>query len=305
MTDKALQPDSKLACELLIQWLSDRISSDNNDWLYRQTDKILKSNSNRDLHITLGLIPRKLPRRELALSDAELVKAEAICTGWNPSTWSIDTAARVAVLCHLASHFEERFTELLPDLFRNADLAESIAYYSGIALYPQSANLDWQIGEGLRTSMRAVFEAIAHNNPYAARHFDQNRWNHMVLKALFIESTLAPICGLDKRANPELALILCDYAHERWAAGRPVSPELWRCVGRFASGPMVEDLHRAAAAEDLPEKKAGLLALSQCTDPAAQRYLKKYPELVSAISSGDLSWDTLNSHGEVNCKSAA
>ena len=71
----------------------------------------------------------------------------------------------------------------------------------------------------------------------------------MVLKALFVETTLAPIVGLDERANPELARILRDYAHERWAAGRPVSPELWRCVGPFATdAAALDDLDRAEQA---------------------------------------------------------
>ena len=31
---------------------------------------------------------------------------------------------------------------------------------------PSPTALEWQVGEGLRTSMRAVFEAIAHRSPY-------------------------------------------------------------------------------------------------------------------------------------------
>ena len=69
--------------------------------------------------------------------------------------------------------------------------------------------------------MRAVFEAVAHRSPYPREQFSENRWNHMVLKALFVDSTLHPMQGLEERANPELAKMLCDYAHERWAAGRP------------------------------------------------------------------------------------
>ena len=121
-----------------------------------------------------------------------------------------------------------------------------MALYRGLPLYPEPEAFEWQVGEGLRTSMRAVFEAIAHRSPYPKENFSEDRWNHMVLKALFIGSTLAPIQGLDERANPTLAQILRDYAHERWAAGRPVTPELWRCIGPFAEGIMLDDLERLA-----------------------------------------------------------
>ena len=57
----------------------------------------------------------------------------------------------------------------------------------------------------------------------------------MVLKALFIDNPLHPIEGLDRRWNLEVARILCDYTHESRAAGRPVTPDLWRGVGRFAA----------------------------------------------------------------------
>ena len=60
--------------------------------------------------------------------------------------------------------------------------------------------------------------------PILGHYFDEHRWNHMVLKALFNGAALAPIQGLDERANPELAAMLRDYAHERWAADRAVSP---------------------------------------------------------------------------------
>ena len=121
--------------------------------------------------------------------------------------------------------------------------------------------------------MRAVFEAVAHRNPYPSEQFAENRWNHMVLKALFVGSTLHPIQGLDERANPPLARMLCDYAHERWAAGRPVSPELWRCVGPHADAEALADLQRVLATGDASERKAAALALAACPDPRASALL--------------------------------
>jgi hypothetical protein len=279
--------------ELLQRWLTERASRENCDWLQAQLDKVLRANSDRDLHITLGMIPRKFGRDDLSLSADELAAAHAARPNWNPAGWSIDTAARILVLCRLAERGEEQFGATFTDLSRSADLAESIALYSGVPLYPAGDALDEQIGEGLRTNMRAVFEAIAHHNPYPAENFSENRWNHMVLKALFIDSTLAPIQGLDDRANAELATILCDYAHERWAAGRPVTPELWRCVGPFATGPMIDDLARVIDNGTELERQAALLALAASSDPAAREIVGKFPETGEAIANGSLTWDSL------------
>ncbi len=55
----------------------------------------------------------------------------------------------------------------------------------------------------------------------------------MVLKALFIESPLWPIQGLDERANPHLAQMLIDYMRERIAAKRVVHYELFRAIGGY------------------------------------------------------------------------
>jgi hypothetical protein len=142
--------------------------------------------------------------------------------------------------------------------------------------------------------MRAVFEAVAHRNPYPKEQFSENRWNHMVLKALFVGSTLSPIQGLDQRANPALARMLCDYAHERWAAGRPVSPELWRCVGPYADAEALGDLQRVLATGDTNERKAAALALTASPDAArVKELLSQAPDLAAAVEGGSLSWDNL------------
>jgi hypothetical protein len=143
--------------------------------------------------------------------------------------------------------------------------------------------------------MKNVFEAIAHRNPYPSEQFSEPAWNQMVLKALFVGSPLWPIAGLDRRGNPELARMLCDYAHERWSAGRPVSPELWRCVGPHATGTMLQDLERVLKKGTEQERAAVALSLRGTSDPAATKLLNADPVL--AATSRGLSWERLVSAG--------
>src|SRR5262249_52924198 len=153
---------------------------------------------------------------------------------WDPSDWSIDQAARIAFVLAGQARDGKAFKTRLEKLFYTAGVWELIAFYWGPPGYSHPREHLAPGPEGPPHAIQPIFEAVAHRNPYPMEQFDENAWNHMVLKALFIGSKLAPILGLDERANPPLARMLCDYAHERWAAQRPVSPELWRCVGSHA-----------------------------------------------------------------------
>ena len=222
--------------DLLREWVL-RQAGDQSDWFTQSLDSM---RTERDLHIVLGLAPRRLGKADLALTDADLEAAKGAYPDWDPSGWSVDGAARVCAL--LSFNGQRPFAEIFKDLRRTSDVAEMIALYRGLPLYPDPETLHFECGEGLRSNLKPVFEAIAHQNPFPRDHFDDHRWNHMILKALFVGSDLAPITGLDSRANPELARILIDYANERWAAGRPVTPELWRPVRPFAQDPSIRPM---------------------------------------------------------------
>jgi hypothetical protein len=276
---------------LLTGWLRRQLPAAAADWLDQQLAR-LGAVADRDLYVVLGLVPRRLGRDDLELTDADIAQAQAARPGWDPRGWSVDQAARIVVLL-TAGGSGERFSARFVQLCRTADVAEAIAFYRGLPLYPEPSLLEAQAAEGTRSNMRAVFEAVAHRNPYPREQFSENRWNHMVLKALFVGSTLAPIQGLDQRANPALMRMLCDYAHERWAAGRPVSPELWRCVGAFADAEALADLQRVLATGAATERRAAALALAACPDPQAKALLAAAPDLAAAIERGELGWDRL------------
>ena len=283
---------TQAAIDLLHGWLARQLPDASAFWLDDQLAKLGSDPADRELHIALGMVPRRLGKDDLALGAEDLEAAGTARDGWDPRGWSVDVAARVLVLCRAGGSgaaFAKRFT----DLCRSADVAESIAFYCGLPLYRSPELLETQAAEGLRPNMRAGFEAIAHRNPFPRERFEENRWNHMVLKALFIDSTLAPIQGLDERANPELARILCDYAHERWAAGRPITPELWRCVGPFARGDALADLERVLTTGGETERKAAVLALTANPAPAARDLAARAGELTAAIASGELTWQTV------------
>jgi len=265
-------------------------------WVSKSLAQLAAGPPERTLHIFMGLVPRRLGKADLIFSDQDRSDAQEARPGWRLDGWSIDGAARVLAL--LVFRGQRPFAELLKDLRRTADAAELIALYRGLPLYPEPESLHFEAGEALRTNTRPVFEAVAHHNPFPREHFDVHRWNHMVLKALFIGSRLAPIDGLDDRANPELARILHEFAHERWAAGRSVSPELWRCVGRFA----VDDADVADLAHALTlgarHVHAAALALAASPSPQACAVLKARPDAQQVIDSG-LGWTNLDVLEEV------
>ena len=273
----------------LQDWLDQRLDPAATAWLHDSAASLAGGGTDRELFRVVSLVSRKVGKAPLALDAAALALAEESRPGWDPSRWSVDQAARVRLLLAAAGD-GDAFVRRLDQLCATADVDELVAFYRGLPLYPDPPRHRMRASEGVRSNMSVVFEAVAHHNPYPAEQLPEEAWNQMVLKALFVGSALDPIVGLDRRANATLARMLGDYAHERWAAGRPVSPELWRCVGPFASGPMLDDLGRVLETGKPPERAAAVLALRSSPFPDARRLLDRHAGWRDAVAARGVDW---------------
>jgi hypothetical protein len=178
-------------------------------------------------------------------------------------------------------------------LYETADVGEALALQKSLAVLPNPEGHLARAREAIRSNIKAVFEAIALRNPYPAAQFDEVGWNQMVVKTFFVESPIHEIEGIDRRVNPPLARMLSDLAHERWAAGRAFSPQLWRCVGPCADDRGLDDLKKVLSRDAPAEKRAAALALHSCPNPRAAAILQAEPALAAAARAGSLTWENI------------
>ncbi len=222
--------DVTQAIQLLHNCLSRQISREALNWLEEKTNHISQGGAQRLFYTAFSAVPRYLGKQQLTLSTQDLRAAAAIRPGWNPQHWSVDQAGRTLIVLSLPHTDVEKYLWILEQVFTTADVRELVALYQSLPLLPHPEKHCARAAEGVRSNMTSVFNAVALRNPYPADYFDDLAWNQMILKALFVGSPLHLIQGLDRRANPELAKMLVDYASERQAANRSVSPELWELV---------------------------------------------------------------------------
>ncbi len=288
--------------DLLYRWVSRQVNTEAFNWLDKKRQQISEGAAPFLFFTAFSAVPRYTEKNEIQPTVEELELASNLCSNWYPANWTIDQAARTLLVLSLPSNDADKYLRTLDRVFASADVRELVALYQALPLLPNPERFRDRAAEGIRSNMTAVFNAVALQNPYPAKYLDNLAWNQMVLKALFVGSPLHLIQGIDERANPELARMLVDYAHERWAAGRNVSPELWRCVGEFANSEMLVDLERVLTEsytkadsngkgqQKLLERTAAALACADSPLPQAQEILAQYPDLQNDIQAGRLTW---------------
>lgn len=286
--------DLTSATDILHYWLSQQIAPEGLTWLDEKRRQISEGAPERVFFTAFSAVPRYTGKKDLELTYQDWQAVEVIRSGWSPAYWSVDQAARTLLVLSLPQEDAEKYLRTLERVFGAADVGELVALYQALPLLPYPEQHRSRAAEGVRSNMTAVFNAVALRNPYPAEYFDNNAWNQMVLKALFVGSPLHPIQGIDRRANPELAQMLIDYAHERWAAQRSVSPELWRPVGQFCDAATLKDLERVFANPEPVQKEAAALACSQSPLPEAQALLACHPDLQASIQAGILTWESFS-----------
>ena len=279
--------------ELLSDWVQRDASPDAVQWLFEKSEAILDGDT-RTLYLSFGLAARKFGKQDLNLSAADLEKANEARTGWNPQFWTTDQAARTLLIMALPGADPTKYVADLDRLFNAAELGELVALYQALPLLPYPESLVNRAAEGLRTNIKPVFCAVAHRNPFAEEQFDENTWNQMVLKALFIFAPLDPIIGIDRKANPALGRMLIDYAHERLAAKRPIPVELWRVVAPFVDEIALADMEVIFREGEPLEQQAVGLALSQSATDEGDEILSTNPEIANQIQSGQINWQQIS-----------
>jgi hypothetical protein len=286
---------------LLCCWLSRYVTEEGWNWLEEKREQISRGATERVFFTAFSAVPRYTGKKDLELTPEEKQTALNIRPGWSPSHWSVDRVGRTLLLLALPHNNVAAYVRSLEQLFTTADVSELVTLYQSLPLLPHpELHLD-QAAEGIRSNMTAVFNAVALHNPYPADYLDTRAWNQMILKAVFVGSSVDQIWGLEARANPELARMLIDYAHERWAAKRPVNPELWRLVGPFADAAIVTDLEKVFNQSDVVQQEAAALACSQSTLPQAQALLARRPDLHSLIEEGHLTWTSFSEDRLATC----
>lgn len=181
----------------------------------------------------ISMASRHARRRPAGIDADECAAAASLVDGWNPERWSVLDLLRVGLVLAREDLEEESGPRAVIGAIKFGDLGELVALYRSLCLLPRPDDYVWQAGEGCRSNMNEVFEAIACDNPYPVRNFDDVAWRALAIKALFIGAPLWRVQGLDGRLSEEMAHVALDLCEERRSADREIRPELWLCVGVF------------------------------------------------------------------------
>ncbi|KAA0991506.1 EboA domain-containing protein [Dyadobacter aurulentus] len=237
--------------------------------------------------------PRFLSKKIIQPSEEEKWALNTEVPGFSVENWSLVRLSRVWLITQLDPSGKEEYVKNVETLFDTAEMNELVALYSALPLLSYPEQWLFRATDAVRSNMGFVFDAIALHNPYPEKHFSELAWNQMVLKTIFNDKPIHLIDGLQNRANERLAITLSDFAHERWAAGRSVPPQVWRLVGKFMTPTILADMQYLFNSEHDGDRKAAALACSESPLGNAKYLLAKYTDLEKSVKSGALTWAEL------------
>jgi hypothetical protein len=87
--------------------------------------------------------------------------------------------------------------------------------------------------------------------------------------------------------------MLLDFSHERWAAKRSVSPELWRPIAPFVDDSVLSDLRKVLETSSLLEQQAATLTLLASGHPKTSESLDRYGDLSYDATHRKFDWSTI------------
>ncbi|MEX6689637.1 EboA domain-containing protein [Danxiaibacter flavus] len=266
--------------------VSQNVSGEIWNWLHENTNQANTGRFNR----TFAAIPSKTGKASVSITNDQQKQIASLLPGFTIEGWPVDRLCRVWLLMQLDATDQQKYFRSIENLFLTADVNEQEALYASLPVLAYPELWAKRCAEGIRSNIGTVLQTIICDNPYPSVYLDDKAWNQLVLKAFFTEKPVHRIIGLDKRNNKELADTLVDYAHERWAAGRAINPQLWRGVGRFINENNFDDIKRVFDSTDKIEQAAAALACNDANYTPAKELLQSHSRLADEIKNDRLTW---------------
>ena len=253
MLETSIKTNSK---KILYPIIQSKLSSSELNWL----ESVLSFENEALFFQTFGLISRRISSTIPEWTAQEKASLDQLYPSFTKGSWDMQQLCRSLLMIYIPIHQNEKVLKKLAEM---ADIKELVCLYKGLFFLENAQDFVSLVQEGIRTNMAAVFDAIALENPFAAAYLPADAWNQLVLKAVFMGRPLYRIVDLDLRKNEKLALIVHDYIHERWSAGRLVSPEIWRLVAGYVNQDIASDLLRCINSGDSLTQQAATKALKE------------------------------------------
>lgn len=188
-------------------------------------------------------VGRRLGRGALAAPDGTLVG------------WTVDDAGRALLLGSLEG--TEAVAEA-QELYRFGSSAERRGVLRALEVIHPSAIGLALVEDALRTNEADLI--VAALGPFGMERLDDAAVAQAILKCAFSGIALARLHAPERRASPELARMLAEYALERVVAGRPVPADIWPLVAPFRPLDVLERIAREAESPH-PERRAAARAV--------------------------------------------
>ena len=261
--------------ELLHEVLVSRLPAAGAAWLQRALAESAAPASKTRLLGHYTAAAREAGKRALELSPSEEQQLAGAAPEVRFDRWAADDAARALLLMSVSDRVEDGYDAFVLDCYEQGDSREQQSWLRGLSLVPACERFAASAIDACRTNILPLFESIACENPYPARHFPELNFNQMVLKALFNGVALARVAGLESRLNDDLARMADDYVSEREAAGRDVPRDIWLALAPRANPEALPRVYRYLRHEDAEHRYWAAAALGARGDPASVEELQR------------------------------
>lgn len=175
--------------------------------------------------VCFGGAGRELGHDVILIDPSVNADARAIGAGWLARGSNVTEVARVILARAIVAADPAAGPRNLRALYVEGDNEERAAISRTLGLIEDRAYTHIA-QEACRSHVKPVFEAIACDNPFPARHFGERAFCQMVLKTFLFGTRVSRIDGLRDRTTNELFRMARDFASELRDSGRDVPDDI-------------------------------------------------------------------------------